>query len=181
MIGYARVSSLDQDYSSQIEKLKAAGAAKVYAEKKTGTKLKGRYELEKLVDGLREGDVVLVVKMDRLGRDLLDILKTIETIDQKGCFVRLLDQGLDTSTTWGKHSVKLLGWVAEVEMSLRRERQAAGVQRAKAEGKYQGRKRKAVPERIAELKAKGMKMSAIARELKVSRQALYKAMATTAA
>src|SRR5215475_705488 len=94
LIGYARVSTLEQDYSSQVEKLKAAGATKVYSEKKTGTKLKGRHELEKLVDALRDGDVVMVVKMDRLGRDLLDILKTIETIHSKACYVRILDQGL---------------------------------------------------------------------------------------
>ena len=177
LIGYARVSTVEQDYSAQVEKLEAAGAKKVYREKKTGTKLAGRHELEKMLDALREGDVVLVVKMDRLGRDLLDILKTIEIIDKKGCFVRLLDQGLDTSTKWGSHSVKLLGWVAEVEMSLRRERQAAGVQRAKAEGKYKGRKRKVTPQRVAEMKGRGMTMTAIASELGVSRQAVYKCMA----
>ncbi len=176
IFGYARVSTLDQDYSSQVEKLKANGAERIFSEKKTGTRLEGRDELAKMLDMLRSGDVVILVKLDRLGRDLLDILKTMDLIHAKGCSVRILDQGIDTATTWGKHGAKLLGWVAEVEMTLRKERQAAGVQRAKAEGKYKGRKRKAVPERIAALKSQGLPIAAIARELGVSRQAIYKAM-----
>jgi DNA invertase Pin-like site-specific DNA recombinase len=83
---------------------------------------------------------------------------------------------VNTATSWGKHTAKLFGWVAEVEMTLRRERQAAGIQKAKAAGKYKGRKRKATPEKIAELKTKGLTMAAIARELGVSRQAVYKAV-----
>ena len=176
LIGYARVSTLDQDYSSQIKRLKAAGAEKVYAEKKTGTELRGRHELTRLLDALRDGDVVLVVKLDRLGRDLLDILRTVEHIHANGCSIRVIDQGIDTVHTWGRKFLELLGWVADVEMTLRRKRQAAGVQRAKAEGKYKGRKRRVTRERVTQLKDEGLSVVAIARQLGVSRQAVYKCM-----
>jgi DNA invertase Pin-like site-specific DNA recombinase len=142
IVGYARVSTQDQDLSAQLDALKKAGAATVYREKISGVRA-DRPQLAKLMTSLRKGDVVLVTKLDRLGRSTRELLDLIHRIDQAGgSFKSLGDPLFDTSTSQGRLLVTMLAAIAEFERELIRERTGAGRQRAMAAGIRFGRKPK---------------------------------------
>ncbi len=130
------------------------------------------------MDSLRKGDVLIVTKLDRLARNVVHLGQIVERIQAAGASLRILAMGLDTSTATGKLMLNVLGAVAQFEREMMLERQREGIARAKAEGKYKGGKRSFSDERLAKLKADGMSMAAIARELGVTRQALYKRLGT---
>jgi DNA invertase Pin-like site-specific DNA recombinase len=176
VIGYARVSTSDQECSIQEAALKAAGCAIIRAEKKSGTSREGRSELETVLSFLRSGDTLMVTRIDRLARSLLDLENIVSELKAKGVHLKALEQPVDTSTPAGKAFLQMLGVFAEFETALRRERQMEGIAKAKAEGVYKGRKPSVDVARVRELREAGMGPSAIAKELKVGRTSVYRAL-----
>src|SRR6476646_3552925 len=141
-IGYARVSTLGKSLSAQLDALKAAGAHLIFREKISGTRA-DRPQLAKLMAGLKAGDVVVVTKLDRLGRSTRELLDLIERIGKAGAAFRSLGDPLwDTSSSQGRLLSTLLAAIAEFERDLIRERTGAGRKRAMANGVKFGRKRK---------------------------------------
>jgi DNA invertase Pin-like site-specific DNA recombinase len=175
--GYARVSTVDQDLTTQIEKLTQAGCTIVREEKKSGTTREGRQELETLLAFLRPGDALMVTRIDRLARSVGDLQDIVRTIRTKGADLKATDQPIDTSTAAGKCFLDMLGVFAEFETNLRRERQLEGIAKAKAAGVYKGGKRRIDRETILAMKAKGEGPSAIAKALGISRMSVHRVLA----
>src|SRR5215468_4198277 len=145
LIGYARVSTQDQDLSGQLEVLKAAGAATVYREKVSGVRA-DRPQLAKLMAVLRPDDVVVVTKLDRLGRSTRELLDLIDRIGKAGASFRSIGDPLwDTGSAQGRLLSTLLAAIAEFERELIRERTGEGRKRAMANGVKFGRKLKLSP------------------------------------
>lgn len=177
IIGYARVSTVDQDCTIQEAALRAAGCTTVRSEKKSGTSRDGRTELDTVLSFLRSGDTLVVTRIDRLARSLLDLEGIVRELKAKGVHLKALEQPVDTSTPAGKAFLQMLGVFAEFETALRRERQMDGIAKAKAEGKYKGRKPSVDAARVREMREAGMGPSAIAKELRVGRTSVYRALA----
>jgi DNA invertase Pin-like site-specific DNA recombinase len=171
---YARVSSHDQDLTVQLGKLRAAGCDVIRAEKATGTSRDARPELETLLQFLREGDELVVTKIDRLARSIADLQDILRTLKAKGVRLKALDQPIDTSSAAGKAFLDMLGVFAEFETNLRKERQAEGIARAKAAGVYKGRRPRIDGEAVRRLLAEGIGATAIARKLGVGRASIYR-------
>ena len=169
IVGYARVSSTGQSLDVQLEKLGHAGCDKVYQEKRSGTDA-NRPELKAALDYVREGDVFVFTKIDRLARSTLDFANIMDGLERKGVAVRILDQQIDTGTPAGKLMLTMLSAVAEFENAIRKERQMEGIAKAKAQGKVFGRKPLSdeTKEEIKRLRAGGMSFNRIAKELNVS-------------
>lgn len=177
-IGYARVSTDDQDCSIQEEALRRAGADVVRSEKKSGTTRSGRGELENVLDFLREGDTLLVTRIDRLARSLLDLEGIVRILRERSAHLRATEQPIDTSTPAGRAFLQMLGVFAEFETAIRKERQMEGIAKAKARGVYRGRKPSVPIEEVRRLRTSGLGASAIARELGIARSSVYKALET---
>ena len=162
IIGYARVSTTDQDLSIQKATLKAAGCEVIRAEKRSGTTTKGRDELKTVLDFLRDGDVLMVTRIDRLARSIGDLQDIVRAVRARGAVLKATEQPIDTSTAAGKCFLDMLGVFAEFETNLRRERQLEGIAKAKAAGVYKGRPPSIEATRVRELKAQGLGPSEIA-------------------
>ena len=119
-IGYARVSTTDQDYTGQVEALTAAGCDPVRHEKKSGTKVAGRDELNAILTFIRKGDTLVVTKIDRLARSVSDLCEIVATIQEKGADLIALEQPINTGTAAGKCFLQMLGVFAEFETAIRR-------------------------------------------------------------
>ncbi|WP_427024391.1 recombinase family protein [Aureimonas ureilytica] len=176
-IGYARVSTADQDLTLQVGRLEAAGCTIVRAEKQSGRSMAGRGELETILQFLREGDELVVVRLDRLGRSTRDVLNIVHDLDKVGACLRVLDPELTTRGDLGRLVVTVLGMVAEMEHRFILERQRAGIEAAKERGVYKGRPRTAPNGEIRRRRASGQGVTEIARALKVSRMTVYRALA----
>jgi DNA invertase Pin-like site-specific DNA recombinase len=176
--GYARVSTTDQDLEIQHVALKAAGCDVIRSEKRSGTSRKGRTELETLLDFLRQGDNLVVTRIDRLARSVKDLQDIVITLREKGVSLKATEQPVDTSSPAGKAFFDMLGVFAEFETSLRRERQMEGIAKAKAAGVYKGRKPRIDLARVRELGAAGKGPTEIARALKCGRASVYRLLAT---
>src|SRR6266699_865337 len=155
-IGYARVSTTDQDLAIQVTALKAAGCEVIRSEKRSGTTTEGRAELQTVLDFLRPGDILMVTRIDRLARSIGDLQDIVRALKARGAVLKATEQPIDTSTAAGKCFLDMLGVFAEFETNLRRERQLEGIAKAKAEGKYKGRPASIDAAKIKELKASGM-------------------------
>lgn len=178
LIGYARVSSTGQSLEVQVEALKAAGCKKIYAEKRSGKTAADRPELQKALDQMRDGDTFIVTRLDRLARSLGDLHRMVERMTTEGVAFRCLQQGgVDTSTSTGKLMLGILGAVAEFENDIRRERQQDGIEKAKADGRYNGRPVSIDAAKVRALKADGMGAAAIAKQLGIARASVYRALA----
>jgi DNA invertase Pin-like site-specific DNA recombinase len=176
VIGYARVSTTDQDLFIQEAVLKAAGCEVIRAEKRSGTTTAGREELRTVLDFLRKGDVLMVTRIDRLARSIGDLQDIVRTVKGRGASLKATEQPIDTSTAAGKCFLDMLGVFAEFETNLRRERQLEGIARAKVEGVYQGRPASIDAAKVRAMKAKGMGATEIARVLKIGRASVYRAL-----
>jgi DNA invertase Pin-like site-specific DNA recombinase len=177
--GYARVSSTDQDLTIQHEKLTAAGCAVIRAEKMSGTTTEGREELATLLQFLREGDTLVVTRIDRLARNLRDLQNIVHELKQRGAALKATEQPIDTSTAAGKCFLEMLAVFGEFETNLRRERQMEGIAKAKANGVYAGGKGRPASvdvARVRALKAQGLGPTAIAKELGIGRASVYRVL-----
>ncbi|CAN5273291.1 hypothetical protein BH10PSE19_BH10PSE19_17070 [soil metagenome] len=142
LYGYARVSKTeDQDTLTQINALKLAGVKKLFEERASGGRW-DRPQLHKMLDQLREGDVVIVWKLDRLSRSLKDLLHIIEKIEGVGAGFRSITEAIDTTTPAGRMMMQMVGSFAEFERAMIRERTKAGLETARAQGRVGGRKHK---------------------------------------
>lgn len=140
-IGYARVSTQDQDTALQLDALQAAGCATVYQEKASGATTDGRPQLQACLQSLRADDVLVVYKLDRVARSLHDLLAILRILDDKGAKIRSLTEPIDTTTSMGLFIVQVLGAVAQLERSMIIERSIAGQRAAMARGVHCGRPR----------------------------------------
>ncbi len=138
LIGYARVSTTGQDTATQEAKLKAAGCTLIRTETVSGGSRNGRNELASILDFIRPGDVLIVVKLDRLGRNTRDVLNLVHELEEKGASLRVLEPAIDTGGPMGRMVLTVLGMVAEMELGFIRDRQRAGIDAAKAKGDLQG-------------------------------------------
>lgn len=178
LVGYARVSSNSQSLDIQEEALTAAGCEKIFAEKMSGRSTTDRDQLALTLDFVREGDILVVTRLDRLARSVGDLHQIIEKLTAKGVAFRCLNQsGVDTDTSMGRLLIGVLSAVAAFEADIRHERQMEGVAKAKAAGKYKGRPPSIDPAKIKELKDAGMGAAAIARKMGIGRASVYRALA----
>lgn len=173
-IGYARVSTTDQDTAIQVAALKAAGCEVVREEKASGTSTTGRVELETVLSFLRRGDVLVVTRIDRLARSIGDLQTIVRTIREKGAALECTEQPVNTGTAAGKAFLDMLGVFAEFETNLRRERQLEGIAKAKAEGVYKGRPASIDAAKVQALKAEGVGATDIAKRLGIGRASVYR-------
>lgn len=175
-IGYARVSTTDQDNAGQVEALKAAGCEVVREERVSGTSREGRSELETVLAFLRPGDTLVVTRIDRLARSIGDLQDIVRAVRAAGASLQAVEQPVDTGTAAGKAFLDMLGVFAEFETNLRKERQMEGIERAKAKGVYQGRPATIDAGRVKELREQGKGATAIAREMGIGRASVYRVL-----
>ena len=177
LVGYGRVSSEGQSLTIQREALEGAGCGKLFMEKRSGTSTSGRDELAEAIDFAREGDTLVVTRLDRLARSSQDLHNIIAGLTKKGVQFQCLQQsGVDTVSGMGKLVLAILGAVAEFEGDIRKERQREGIDKAKAAGVYKGRKPSVDRKAVADLHAQGIGPAAIAKQLKVGRTSVYRAL-----
>lgn len=179
LYGYARVSTADQDLTIQQEALRAAGCQVIRSEKKTGTKREGRTELDLLLEFLRDGDTLVVTRIDRLARSMKDLQDIVHDLKGRGVALRATEQPIDTGSAAGKAFLDMLGVFAEFETNLRRERQMEGIAAAKARGVYTGRKPSIDPAEVRRLReVDGLGPAAIAKRLGIGRASVYRVLGT---
>jgi len=177
-IGYCRVSTDDQSPDLQLSALKRAGCKKIFTDKATGAHVK-RPELEKCLKALKAGDVLVVWKLDRLGRSLHDLIVLLDDLKKRGVAFRSVTESIDTATPTGRAMWQMVGILAELERSLIQERTKAGRAAAQARGVKMGRKLLLSAQQVAhahKLREQGGSPSDIAQSLKVSRRTLYRAL-----
>jgi DNA invertase Pin-like site-specific DNA recombinase len=178
LYGYARVSTADQDFTLQEQALRTAGCEVIRAEKVTATRRDGRTELALLLDFLRQGDTLVVTRVDRLARSIKDLQDIVYTLKARGVTLKATEQPIDTHSAAGKAFLDMLGVFAEFETNLRRERQMEGILAAKARGVYRGRKPSIDPAEVHRLHAEEqLGATAIARRLGIGRASVYRALA----
>jgi DNA invertase Pin-like site-specific DNA recombinase len=176
LIGYARVSSIGQDTATQEAKLKAGGCTLIRTETVSGGSRNGRNELASILDFICSGDVLIVVKLDRLGRNTRDVLNLVHELEEKGASLRVLEPAIDTGGPMGRMVLTVLGMVAEMELGFIRDRQRAGIDAAKAKGIYKGRPVTFDRARIVSLRKKGMGATEIAKAVGCRRDNVYKTL-----
>jgi len=174
IIGYARVSTKEQDNQLQVEALDNEGCERIFTEKQSGTTTKNRIELANCLNFMRDGDTLLVTRIDRLARSLRDLQNLVHDLKTRGIALRAIEQPIDTGTAAGKAFLDMLGVFAEFETNIRRERQLEGI--AKAEGRYMGRKPTArdKSEQVVELIGQGLTKKAVAEELGIGVASVYR-------
>lgn len=177
-LGYARVSTDHQSLDQQHDALTAAGVDRVFTDKISGTR-DDRPGLAGLLDYAREGDTVVVVALDRLGRSLAGIVRTVETLNERGVLLRSLREGIDYSTAVVRMVAGIFAALAEYERELIHERAAVARQAARARSKQTGRPRALTPDQVRiarRMREAGEPVSVICTALKVARSTLYRAL-----
>jgi DNA invertase Pin-like site-specific DNA recombinase len=176
LIGYARTSTLEQvaGFDAQIEQLENLGCEKIFQEQVSS--VAQRQELDSAISFAREGDILVVCKLDRLARSISHLWKIIEMLEDNGVGLRILDLGIDTQGATGKLILTLLGGINQWEREMMLERQREGIAKAKAEGKYKGRSPTARSQsaRVLELRKSGSSVKEITAELSISRASVYR-------
>jgi|SRR5690554_2354706 len=177
LIGYARVSTQDQNPELQLDALKKAGCEKLFVEKASGAQ-RERPELQAALDFMRSGDMLVVWKLDRLARSLKQLIETVETLEQRGIGFRSLTEAIDTTTSGGRLVFHIFGALAEFERSIIRERTMAGLASARARGRLGGRPRGLSRDDLAAAKAlltdMNITVAEAARRLGVATSTLYR-------
>ena len=181
LVGYVRVSSLDQNPERQLEELKTMQVEKIFIDKQSGKDIE-RPELQKMLAFVREGDVLVVHSLDRLARNLADLLTMVQDLTGRGVSVRFIHEKLDfdagkESSSISKLMLSMVGAFAEFERSMIKRRQVEGIALAKARGVYKGRQRSVTDAQIEEIRGmmeKGVPLSVAARKVGISRTTVYK-------
>lgn len=178
LVGYARTSTLEQKagLEGQERDLRAAGCERLFIEQVSSVDVVARAKLAEVLEFIREGDVLVVTKLDRLARSVQHLLDLLEVVTKKGASLRILGMGIDTATPTGKLILTMLGGVAEFERAIMLERQREGIAKAQAAGRYKGRKPTA-REKTAEVKQlhkDGIRPTDIAKMLGVGRASVYR-------
>jgi len=174
-VGYARVSSYGQSLEVQLEKL--ANCDRVFCEKVSGRSLDARSELQDCLQWVRDGDVLVITKLDRLARSTRDLLNIANTLERKGVSLVVLDQQIDTGTPTGKLLFTMLGAIAEFENDIRRDRQSQGVAVARRNGVKFGRKASLNARQAEELRqrrAQGIKITDLMKDYSLSKASVYR-------
>lgn len=174
--GYARVSSVGQDLTVQIDSLTQAGCDVIRQEKISGSSVQGRHELNTLLEFLREGDELVVTRIDRLARSVRDLQNIVHDLNERGVILSATEQPINTRTSAGKCFLDMLSVFSEFETNLRKERQMEGIAKAKEKGVYKGRKPSVDVDKVKELRDSGMGATAIAKELGIGRASVYRAL-----
>lgn len=179
IVGYARTSTQDQlaGLESQLKELEKSGCEKIYQEQVSS--VANREQLEAALDFMREGDMFVVTKLDRLARSIRDLMDWLDKLSQKKVAVKILNLGLDTQSPTGTLILNVLGCVAQFEREMMLERQRDGIAKAKAEGKYKGRKPISEERRteIVLLAEEGLTKSSIAKQVGVGEATVYRVLA----
>ena len=177
LVGYARVSTLDQNPALQIDALKGVGCERIFIEKASGAQ-RDRPELKAALTYVRAGDTLVVWKLDRLARSMRQLIETVEDLQSRGIELRSLTESIDTATPGGRLVFHIFGALAEFERAVIRERTNAGLQAARERGKKGGRPRRLGPKDLAAAKAMladpEIRMEDVARRLNVSPATLYR-------
>jgi len=173
-IGYARVSTTDQDYEGQVERLKAEGCTTIRKEKVSAASRDGRDELSAILDFLRSGDELMVTRLDRLGRSTRDVLNIVHECDLKGASLTVLEPHVSTKGDTGRIVLTVLGMVAEMERGFIKARQRDGIAKAKVEGVYRGGKRRLDYAKVLEMRQEGKGPTEIAKAFGVSRMQVHR-------
>ena len=173
-VGYARVSSTGQDLEVQLDALKKVQCEKVFQEKVSGTSTQGREKLRECLDFVREGDELVFTRTARLARSILDLQLIVKELTDKGVTITATEQPISTKDATSKCFLDMLGVFAEFETNLRAERQLEGIAKAKEKGVYKGRKAKIDVEKIKRLKEEGLGATAIAKQMKIHRDSVYR-------
>jgi DNA invertase Pin-like site-specific DNA recombinase len=175
LVGYARTSTVEQEagFEAQIRDLKALGCEEIYQEQVSS--VAERKELEAAIKFIRKGDVLIAMKLDRLARNMKHLIEVIDRVKAKGASIRVLDLGLDTTSSTSEMIIKMLGCVAEWERIRMLERQKEGIAKAKADGKFKGRKptARAKAAQVLKLRQEGIKPGEIAHRLDMCRASVY--------
>ncbi|MBT0958364.1 recombinase family protein [Alphaproteobacteria bacterium KMM 3653] len=178
LVGYARTSTLDQKagLEGQERELIAAGCERLFIEQVSSVDVRAREELAEALTFVREGDTLVVTKLDRLARSVAHLLEVLDTLTDRGAALRILNMGIDTNTPTGKLMLTVLGGVAEFEREIMLERQREGIAKAKAAGKYRGRKAtaRAKSEEVLKLHREGVGGTQIAKRLEIGRASVYR-------
>ncbi|AWK85163.1 recombinase family protein [Azospirillum thermophilum] len=178
LLGYARTSTLDQQagLEAQHRELAAAGVEKLFSEQVSSVDVARREALESALDYLRDGDTLIVTKLDRLARSVAHLLQIVDRIEAKGASLRIMAMNLDTSTPTGKLMLTMLGAIGQFEREVMLERQREGIAKAKAEGKYRGRKPTAREkgDEVRKLHAEGRTPKQIVEKLGISRASVFR-------
>jgi DNA invertase Pin-like site-specific DNA recombinase len=181
IVGYARTSTLEQiaGFEAQLKELQAAQCEKIYREQVSSAA--PRAQLQAALDFVRQGDILVTTKLDRLARSVADLMAIIQALETKQVGLRVLNLGMDTQTPTGRLMLTVLGGVAQFEREMMLERQREGIAKAKAkaEGKYRGRQPVAADkrDRVLQLAANGITKAQIARELQIGQATVYRILA----
>lgn len=179
-VGYARVSSAGQSLDVQTEKLTKAGCVRIFSEKKSGRVSENRPELQACLSYSREGDILVISRLDRMARSVLDLAKIADALEKKGVALRVLDQSIDTSTSEGRLMFGLLGAFAQFEADIRAERQLDGILLAKQKGVQFGRKAVLTDEQKATIRRlktdESFSIGQLQNKFQVGRATIYRAL-----
>lgn len=179
-VGYARTSSTDQvaGFEAQLKDLQAVSCEKIFREQVSS--MATRAQLQAAIEFVREGDVLVVTKIDRLARSVTDLLTIIQMLESKKVGMRILNLGMDTQTPTGKLMLTVLGGIAQFEREIMLERQREGVAKARAAGKYKGRKPIALNRRqeVMRLVKEGISKTNIAKQIGIGEATVYRILRT---
>ncbi|MDF4026787.1 recombinase family protein [Luteibacter sp. PPL201] len=184
VVGYARVSTAGQSLDVQLDKLSRAGCKRIFSEKRSGRQADGRQELQACLEFLREGDTLVITRLDRMARSVLDLAKIGELLSRKKVELKVIDQAIDTRTSEGRLMFGLLGAFAQFENDIRAERQNDGIVKAKERGVAFGRKKALTDEQCGRIRVlreqEGFSVAQLAKRFGVGPATIYRALQASA-
>lgn len=178
IIGYARTSTIEQEAGLEAQRrdLLGVGCEKLFVEQVSSVDRTARQRLAEALDYIREGDTLVVTKLDRLARSVRHLHEVLEAIEKKRAFLRILSMNIDTATPTGKLLLTIMGGVAEFERDIMLERQREGIAKAKSEGRYKGRKPTAGAKaaEVQKMLSEGATVAQVVKLLGISRASVYR-------